>query len=315
MEQHVLGIHHVTAITDDPQRNIDFYAGILGLRFVKRTVNFDVPDTYHLYYGDALGHPGTALTFFSWPGYPMGRRGTGQVTTTSFSIPIAALDYWRARLMHYGVQFEEPVQRFDEQVLAFTDHEGLGRELVDHAGAEQRAGWREGSIPAEHAIRGFYNVTLSITRYDVTATLLTSLLGFERMASVGNRTRFSVDRDGNGGTLVDLLNLPGERRGVESIGTVHHVAWRTADDEQQLLWRKKLVEHGLNVTPVMDRSYFHSIYFREPSGVLFEIATDTPGFTVDEAQEALGTQLKLPPWLESQRAVLEKSLPAVHLPY
>lgn len=315
MEQHVLGIHHVTAITDDPQLNIDFYAGILGLRFVKKTVNFDVPDTYHLYYGDAVGHPGTALTFFSWPGYPVGRRGTGQVTTTSFSIPISALDYWRERFMLYSVRFKEPVQRFDEQVLAFTDHEGLSLELVAHAGAEQREGWGDGPIPAEHAIRGFYSVTLSITRYAATAALLTDLLGFERIASMGHRTRFSVERDGNGGTLVDLLNLPGGQRGVESIGTVHHVAWRTADDEQQLLWRKKLTEHGLHVTPVMDRSYFHSIYFREPSGVLFEIATDLPGFTVDEAPEALGTHLKLPPWLESQRAVLEENLPAVYLPY
>ncbi len=311
MESSVLGIHHVTAITDDPQRNIDFYSGVLGLRFVKKTVNFDAPDTYHFYYGDDLGHPGTILTFFSWPGSPHGRRGTGQVTTISFSIPETATGYWQERLTRRGINVEGPARRFDEQVLSFTDHERLALELVAHRGADLGSGWTDGPVPVEHSIRGFYGVTLSVASYEQTTALLTDLLGFRQLGEQGQRTRFAVG-DAGRGTLVDLLNLPNERRGLDSIGTVHHVAWRTASDEWQLQWQHKLREAGLNVTPVMDRVYFHSIYFREPSGVLFEIATDPPGFTIDESPRELGTHLMLPPWLESARPALEQHLPPVH---
>lgn len=313
MENSVSGIHHITAITDDPQRNIDFYAGILGLRFVKKTVNFDVPDTYHLYYGDDIGRPGTILTFFSWPGYPKGKRGTGQVTTISFAVPTAALSYWQERLTQHGVQCEGPTTQFGEQVLSFTDHEGLGLALVAQEGAEGRTAWEQGPIPVEYAIHGFHSVTLSVTEFEATQHVLTHLLGFHEIGEEGKRSRYEVGNSSNA-TLVDVLNLPGETQGVESIGTVHHVAWRTANDNTQLEWRHKLITGRLNVTPVMDRTYFHSIYFREPSGILFEIATDQPGFPVDELPEELGTHLKLPPWLEEQRPTLERKLPTLYLP-
>lgn len=312
MEQNVLGIHHVTAITGDPQPNLDFYAGILGLRFVKKTVNFDAPDTYHFYYGDEVGHPGTILTFFSWPGYRGGRRGNGQVTTTAFIVPAASFAYWRERLASYNVQIEEQVERFGEQVLAFTDHEGLGLALVAQPGAEQISGWSGGPVPAEHAIRGFHSVTLSVSRYDATVALLTRGMGFQEVGKEGNRTRFLAPAEGEGiARIVDVLNLPAGQRGIESVGTVHHVAWRTANDDEQLLWRARMSELGMQVTPVLDRTYFHSIYFREPSGILFEIATDQPGFPVDEPVSELGTHLKLPPWLESHRPEIEQSLQPV----
>lgn len=314
MESSVPGIHHITAITGDPQNNIDFYSGVLGLRFVKKTVNFDVPDTYHLYYGDDVGHPGTILTFFSWPGLPRGQRGTGQVTTIAFSIPTSALGYWSERLSGRGIKLEGPTQRFDEQVLSFTDHEGLSLELVAHAGSELRQGWADGPVPAEHAIRGFRGVTMSLASIERSEAVLTNLLGFHATSQEGNRSRYEVGT-GESVAVVDLLHLPGQRRGQEALGTVHHIAWRTSDDQQQLEWRERLLDAGLRVTPVLDRNYFHSIYFREPGGVLFEIATDPPGFTVDEPAQELGTHLKLPSWLEEHRATLEKSLPPLQLPY
>jgi glyoxalase family protein len=314
MESNVLGIHHITAITDDPQHNINFYAGVLGLRLVKKTVNFDVPDTYHFYYGDDLGHPGTILTFFSWPGYPKGRRGSGQATIIAFSIPESALAYWQERLAQHNIQAHGLTTQFGEQVLSFNDQEGLGLALVGQRGAELRTGWTQGPVPAEHAIRGFHSVTLSVTSSEATKGVLTQALGFRPVAEERNRARYEVGNSGNA-ALVDVLTVPEERRGVESIGTVHHVAWRTADDAEQLEWRSKLTGVGLDVTPVMDRTYFHSIYFREPGGVLFEIATDLPGFAIDEAPAELGTHLRLPPWLESQRPILERDLPPVSIPY
>ena len=313
MESSVLGIHHVTAITDDPQRNINFYGGVLGLRFVKKTVNFDAPDTYHFYYGDDLGRPGTILTFFSWPGAPRGRRGTGQITTISFSIPENSLAYWRSRLIEQGVDVSGPTPRFDEQVLSFTDHEGQGLELVAHSAAERGSAWMDGPIPGEHAIRGFHSVTLSVARFVRTASVLTEQLGFHMVGKENQRSRYAL-RGGGMGTLVDVLDLPDGARGVQAVGTVHHVAWRTANDAHELEWQRQLINAGLHVTQVMDRTYFHSIYFREPSGILFEIATDEPGFAIDELPEELGTHLKLPPWLEASRATIEQSLPEVHQP-
>ncbi len=316
MANELFGIHHVTAITGDAQRNIDFYVGVLGLRLVKKTVNFDAPDTYHLYYGDNLGTPGTILTFFAWPDAPKGESGTGQVTTISFVIAENALPYWRERLAQHGIEAKEPTSRFDEQVLAFADPEGLGLELVAHKGAEQRTGWTTSSVPIEYAIRGIHSVTLSVTRKEQTVALLTQVLGFRSLAKLDNRERYEVGRGENAGSgaFVDLLDLPAEAQGTVAVGSVHHVAWRTPDDEEQLQWRQKLASTSANVTPQLDRTYFHSIYFREPSGVLFEIATDVPGFAVDEAPGELGSHLKLPPWLESNRYQLEKSLPPVHTP-
>ena len=313
MEKSVLGIHHITAITDDPQRNIDFYVGILGLRFVKKTINFDAPDTYHLYYGDDLGHPGTILTFFSWPGSPKGRRGVGQATAISFAVPEPSLSYWQERLSTHHIPFEGPTSRFDEHVLSFSDPDGLALELVARPSNEQGSVWIQGPVPVEYAIHGFHSVTLSVAKPEGTEALLTQVLGFHQLAQADKRTRYALSTSGMG-TIVDVLHTPGARGGIESVGTVHHVAWRTADDERQLEWRRRLLDLGTSVTPVQDRMYFHSIYFREPSGILFEIATDQPGFPVDEAVEELGTHLKLPPWLESQRSTLERTLPSIHLP-
>ncbi len=307
----ILGIHHVTAIASDPQRNLDFYTGVLGLRLVKLTVNFDDPGAYHLYYGDEAGHPGTILTFFAWPGAPHGRRGTQQATT-SFSIPENALGYWMERFKVRGVAFEKPIVRPDEEALVFFDPDGLQLELVAHDAAEARDPWRDGPVPGEHAIRGFHSVTLLEQLYERTASLLTETLGFHFAQESGERLRYEVNHGGIG-AMVDVLRQPREMPGRVAVGSVHHVAWRTPDDEQQLAWRREIDHAGLDVTQVMDRQYFHSIYFREPGGVLFEIATDPPGFAVDETLEQLGTQLKLPPWLEPMRADIERGLPPVRV--
>ncbi len=313
MPKEILGLHHVTAIAGEPQQNVDFYAGFLGLRLVKLTVNYDDPETYHLYYGDEVGHPGTILTFFPWPGAPKGRKGAGQVTITSFSIPRGSVDYWVERLRKRGVRFEGPINRFEEQVISFSDPDDLNLELVVYAGAETRSGWNRGSIPQEHAIRGFFGVTLTEEGYERTASLLTETMGFRLVKEDGNRFRYEVG-EGGPGAMVDVLCQPDAPTGLVSVGTVHHVAWRTPNYEQQKEWREALVKARLNVTPVIDRKYFHSIYFREPGGVLFEIATDPPGFTVDERLEELGTRLMLPPRLEPLRAYLDRALPHVRLP-
>ena len=309
----LLGIHHVTAITSDPQRNVDFYTGMLGLRLVKLTVNFDDPSTYHLYYGDHLGHPGTILTFFAWPCAPKGLLGTGQLTVISFSIPETAIEFWIERFKRYGIAFKEPSLRFDEQVLPFEDPDGIQLEIVAHPDVRESRVWKDGPIPPEYALRGFFGVTLSEESYERTASLLGASLEFRQIREKGNRFRFEV---GTGGpsAIVDVIRQPDATRGVVSAGTVHHVAWRTPDDEQQKVWRKNLAGVGLNVTPMIDRKYFHSIYFREPGGVLFEIATDPPGFLVDEPEQELGTRLMLPSWLESHRQEIERALAPVRLP-
>src|SRR5438874_12396644 len=288
MSGDIFGIHHVTAIASDPQRNVDFYTGVLGLRLVKLTVNFDDPRSYHLYYGDELGHPGTIMTFFAWLGVPKGRHGTGQVTVTSFSVPQASLDYWIERLSQQGVSYKGPTSRFDETILSLQDPDGLALELVAHPQSQNRPSWKEGPVPAEHAIRGIHTVTLLEDGYERTARLLTETLGFRPLSEENNVFRYEVG-EGGPGANVDVRCAPGLRRGLVAAGTVHHVAWRTPNDEQQQAWREALAGLNFNVTPVMDRKYFHSIYFREPGGILFEIATDIPGFTVDEPGGELGT--------------------------
>ena len=309
----IAGLHHLTAIVADPQQNVDFYTRVLGLRLVKQTVNFDDPGTYHLYYGDEAGTPGTILTFFPWPGAPQGRRGTGQIIAISFSIPATALDYWIDRLSKHGVAITGPTTRFDEQGLSFFDPHGLSLELVAHRDEELRRGWEKGPIPQAFAIRGFSSVTLAEAQQERTATMLTDVLGFRLIAQEGNRFRYEVSAGGPG-AHVDVLSLPDQPRGRIAVGTVHHVAWRTQDDAHQLAWRHHLLENGNDVTPVRDRQYFHSIYFHEPGGVLFEIATDPPGFSIDEPVEQLGTHLKLPPWLEPRRSQIENGLPPIHVP-
>ncbi len=306
------GIHHITAIAGNPQQNVDFYTQVLGLRMIKLTVNFDDPGTYHLYYGDEVGNPGTILTFFPFRGAPQGRRGTGQATTIAYSIPEGTIGYWMERFKSHNVAFEEPAARFDEEALVFYDPDNLQLELVVHAD-DARAPWDGGPVPPEYGIRGFYSVALGVERCERTAALLTETLGFRPTQEADSRFRYATG-DGVPGAIVDVLCHPTEMPGRVAVGAVHHVAWRTPGDEEQLAWRKEIASLGYNVTPVIDRQYFRSIYFREPGGVLFEIATDPPGFTYDESVAELGTSLKLPPWLEPRRALIEQSLPPLKLP-
>ncbi|MFP4484316.1 MAG: ring-cleaving dioxygenase [Spirochaetaceae bacterium] len=313
----VTGIHHITAIAGDPQRNLDFYAGILGLRLVKRTVNFDDPGTYHFYYGDAYGAPGTVLTFFPWGGSPRSGRvsrgipGLGQATTISFSVPSGALPFWQSRLAALGVEVSRPVDRFGHRAVLLKDPDGISLALV--AAEDDRPGYPTAQVPAEAAIRGFHSVLLTVEGYRQTADVLEGTLGFRAVARSDNHTRFAAG-DGGPGTYVDVAALPTGRPGAMGVGAVHHVAFRVPDDEAHGEMRSSLVDSGMNVTPIMDREYFHSVYFREPGGVLFEIATDNPGFLRDEPLDSLGHTLKLPAWFEEQRGVLEQVLPAVRVP-
>lgn len=313
MSKVIAGIHHVTAIASDPQQNLDFYAGVLGLRLVKLTVNFDDPGSYHLYYGDEVGSPGTIMTFFSWPGAYRGHTGTAQVSVTAFSVPAASLIYWRERLQQDGVTVEQSGRRFNEEVLSFTDPDGLRLELVAAATSDTRPVWSQGPVPAEHAIRGFFNATLNEQGHESTARLLTQTMGLRLVGEESNRFRYESG-EGGVGAIVDVLVQPDAPRGRMGTGTVHHIAWRVKDDAEELAWRAELVRLGLGVSPVMDREYFHSIYYREPGGVLFEIATDEPGFAINEPVEQLGSQLMLPPWMEPQREIIEARVLPLRLP-
>lgn len=301
----------MTAVAGDPRANRRFYVDVLGLRLVKRTVNFDDPSTYHLYYGDRTGRPGTAMTFFPFEGAPAGRPGRGQVVNTSFVVPAGSLTYWRSRLEAHDVTVRGPEERAGVGPhLSLRDDDGLGLELV--AGAGPGEPWSGADVPASHAIRGFHGITIASNRPVATGDVL-ALLGFERVASTGGRTRFRVNDDAEGqaesaGT-VDLVEATDPGRG--GVGTVHHVAFRVPDEAAQDAWRDRLLEAGLGVSPPRDRRYFRSIYFREPGGVLFELATEGPGFTRDEQADSLGTALALPPWLEDRRAALEASLPPI----
>lgn len=315
----LLGIHHVTAVCWEPQRNLDFYAGLLGFRFVKRTVNFDDPQTYHFYYGDGDGRPGSILTFFPWPGARAGRAGIGQVAVTSFAAAPGALGFWVERLVHHGIKFEGPSRRAattpgPEQVIRFQDHDGLMLEIVATPGAEDRTGWGEApGIPLEHALRGFHSVTLWEEQGGPTASLLVDTLGFQMIGEIDGAQRFRTG-DGGPGTVVDVRSVGGFLRGIGGIGTVHHVAFRVANDADQLAVRARVAALGHSPTPVIDRQYFHSVYFREPGGALFELATDPPGFAIDEPKERLGERLMLPPQFEPFRARIEATLPPIHLP-
>jgi glyoxalase family protein len=301
------GLHHVTAIASDPQQNYDFYAGFLGLRLIKKTVNFDDPGTYHFYFGDERGSPGTIMTFFPWPGASRGRIGAGQTTVTSFAIPTGALPFWNDRAKSFNIEASAVAPRFGQKALLLSDPDGLQIELIESAGVSQSA-WSGNGVPAEAAITHFHSVTLAEEGFERTARLLQETMGFSAGPHENNRFRFIAEGAGPA-SIVDLLCIPDGRRGLQGAGTVHHIAFRVADDAEQAQWRGRIAEAGLNVTPVMDRNYFRSIYFREPGGVLFEIATDTPGFTIDEPLGALGTTLRLPEWYEPERAKIEAVLP------
>jgi glyoxalase family protein len=303
----VHGIHHVTAIAGHAQRNVDFYAGVLGLRLVKRTVNFDDPLTYHLYYGTEIGAPGTILTFFAWPNAYRGRVGSGQVNATGLSVPKGSLGWWQERFKKLRVLHDLPMRRFGDGVLPFQDPDGMQLELVE--AEDGRPVWKGGGVPEEAAIRGIHGVTAHEEGYEKTAELLTETLRFTGVGQEGNRFRYKA---GEEGAVIDVLCTPDGPRARGGAGTVHHIAWRVPDDPDKVAWRKTLVSAGMNVSPVLDRQYFHSIYFREPGGVLFEIATDTPGFATDEPEEKLGEALKLPPWLEGAREQIEGGLEPIH---
>ncbi|ASO20376.1 glyoxalase family protein [Actinoalloteichus hoggarensis] len=307
------GLHHVTAIGGDPQRNVDFYLRTLGLRIVKTTVNFDDAGTYHLYYGDESGRPGSLMTFFPWRGAPKGRHGTGQATATAFSVPEGSIGWWHAHLTAHGVDVDELQHRDEETVLPFRDPDGLALALVEHTRPDPRAPWDDGRIPVEHAVRGLHSVTLSVADETATAAMLVDDLGLRLTEEQGPRLRFAAG-DGGPGALVDVLVTPAAPRGLVAAGTVHHVAWRVPDAATQVDWRAELVDRGVSVTSIMDRQYFRSIYFREPGGTLLEVATDEPGFTADEPLLELGRALRLPPWLEPDREQIQAMLPRLNLP-
>ena len=300
------GIHHVTAISGDARRNLDFYTGTLGLRLVKKTVNFDDPGTWHLYFGDEIGRPGTILTFFPWAHVAPGRAGVGQAQETAFRVPQGAIGYWTHRFVEKGVPHEAPEKRFGETVLPFRDPDGMPLALVGTAGAEGEPAW-SGGVPAEHAIRGFHGVTLMLDAAEPTGAVLTDVLGFAEAGREGPRVRYRGDA--GLGAAVDIRVATGFLPGRMGGGSVHHVAFRAADDAAQAAMAQRLSGHDIRPTEQMDRNYFRSIYFREPGGVLFEIATDDPGFSADEPAAHLGEALKLPRFLEPRRREIEAVLP------
>jgi glyoxalase family protein len=305
------GIHHVTAIAGDPQRNVDFYTDLLGLRLVKRTVNFDDPGTYHFYFGDRLGRPGTIMTFFPWARAVAGRSGSGMVGATAFSIPPSSLGYWIDRLVGLRISHNVAGGSSGGSTISLRDPDGLELELVADAEADAVEDvWSDGPVPAESAIRSFFGVTLCVEQPDESARILTDVFGMESADAPDDRIRFRAPGEAPG-RVVDIK--ASDVRGRGGCGTVHHVAFRAHDDEEQRAWRELLASVGLQVTHVLDRQYFSSIYFREPGGVLFEIATDGPGFARDEPVDSLGTDLKLPAWLESRRNEIESILPPIEV--
>ncbi len=311
MEKQILGLHHITAIAGEPQRNYDFYTGTLGLRMVKRTVNFDDPQTYHFYFGDAEGNPGTILTFFPWPRVKEGRNGAGMATEIGYSVPQGSLAFWKDRFEKLQVSHDPVRERFGEKYVTFRDPDGLVLSLVETGKEDPRKGWETADIKSEHALKGFHSVTLTVNRPEPTAAVLTGVFGYEEEAKEGNLHRYRINVVETA-AIVDLQIDASAPFGHVAGGTNHHVAFRVKDEEVQAAIREKVVEKGLQITQKIDRDYFFSVYFREPGGVLFEVATDNPGFAIDESPEELGTSLRLPERYEPMREKLEKSLPVLN---
>lgn len=307
MKDTIIGLHHITAIAGNAKRNFDFYTNILGLRFIKKTVNFDDPHTYHFYFGDAKGSAGTILTFFPWEGITPGRRGTRMATEIGYSVPENSFDFWIKRFEANKVTYNKPSEKFGEPYLTFLDPDGLKLELIVSKKPDSRTPWETAEVKADVATKGFHNVTLTLQNIKATADILTGIFGYKLMDQQVNRYRFVTDAIETA-AIVDLVEAPGEKPGMGAGGTIHHVAFRVKDDATQMKFRDLILSKGHQITPQIDRSYFHSLYFREPGGVLFEIATDNPGFMVDEPLEQLGTNLKLPAQYESMRADIEKHL-------
>jgi len=311
MDSPILSLHHVTATVAAAQADLDFCIEALGLRLVKKTVNFDNHHVYHFYYGDERGTPGTIWTTFPYQGHgvAIGRKGAGQVTTTSFSVPAGSLGWWRSRLQSLGHDPQDGPARFGDESLLVTDPSGLNFELVANA-QDTRAPWTAGSVGADTAIRGLHSVSLTLTSPPATIAFMKEFLGFAVVNEAANWTRVAVNGDAPGNRM-EILHAPEAEPARNGLGTVHHVAMAVATAEEQLRLREELVRAGVGVTEVRDRQYFHSIYFREPGGVLFEVATMQPGFAVDESPDALGRALKLPAWEEPNRAAIEGGLDAV----
>ncbi|TYP68933.1 ring-cleaving dioxygenase [Paenibacillus methanolicus] len=297
------GIHHITAFASDPQANVDFYAGVLGLRLVKKTINFDAPEVYHLYFGNENGSPGTIITFFPWPNSRRGRIGGGQVGTTTYVIPEGTLGFWAERLAKLGVKAEQTA-RFGETFLQFVDNEGLQLELVERSEGEPSQ-WSFGGVPADKAIKGFGGAILYSVNHAQTADVLVNVMGLAKVGEENGYARFQSD--GNLGNIIDV-RLENMAWGAGGAGTVHHIAWRAKDFEEHEAWREQVAGHDLGPTPIVDRQYFNAVYFREGGGILFEIATDPPGFARDEAPETLGEKVMLPEWYEPHRAAIEGNL-------
>lgn len=308
MNNNILGLHHITAIAGNAQQNFNFYTKVLGLRLVKKTVNFDDPGTYHLYYGDESGAAGTILTFFPWEGIGAGSEGVGMATEIGYAVPEGSLEFWLQRFKENNVVTGEVTERFGEKILPFKDPDGLSLSLIIPAAGDQRTPWETEQIKKETATRGFHSTTLSLQQIDETAKVLTDLFGYRLLSQEGNRYRFITDTVETA-AVIDLLELPDGSRGRNAAGTNHHVAFRVKDENIQMELREQILSKNLQITPKIDRDYFYSLYFREPGGVLFEIATENPGFTVDEPLSELGTHLMLPHQHAHLREDLEKLLP------
>lgn len=308
METKVLGIHHITAIAGDAKRNYDFYTRILGLRFIKKTVNFDDPETYHFYFGDEAGTPGTILTFFPWQGITRGKQGIGMATEIGYAVPEKSLEFWWDHFRKNNVRVTGSGKRFGEEYLAFEDPDGIPLTLIIPEAGDERKPWETETVKASVATRGFHSISLTLRSVTQTARVLTEIFDYSLLKQEGNRYRYKTSAI-NSASIVDLVELPEMARGINAGGTIHHVAFRVRNEAVLMEFREKVLQHGLNITPKIDRNYFFSLYFREPGGVLFELATDNPGFTVDETLDELGTHLKLPPQYESSRAEIEKVLP------
>ena len=308
MSNQILGLHHITAISDNAQRNHDFYTRVLGLRLVKKTVNFDDPGTYHFYYGNEEGTPGTILTFFPWEGIGQGYTGTGMATEIGYSVSPGSLEFWEERFKKFKVPVKEKMERFGETQLPFTDPDGLALTLIVPTLTDPRKGWETTDINSEYATRGFCQVTLTLRKMEKTAKVLTEIFGYRLLSQEANRYRFITDAISTA-NIIDLLEESDGKSGLNTAGTNHHIAFRVKDESIQLAVREKIIEHGLLPTPKINRDYFYSVYFREPGGVLFEIATDNPGFMVDEPIAELGTHLKLPDQFEPGRKIIEEALP------
>lgn len=307
MENRILGLHHITAIADLAQRNLDFYTRILGLRFIKKTVNFDDPGTYHFYFGNATGAAGTILTFFPWEGIGPGKNGSGMATYISYSIAKGALEFWKKRLQSYDIFYREE-RIFGENSISFQDPDGLQLRFTEPTIADDRSGWTTADINEQVALKGFHSVTLTLQNAQATASVLTNVLSYKLQKQEGNRYRYATDSVATA-HLIDIIEDPSISRGHNAAGTNHHIAFRVKNETILMQMRKKVIASGLNSTPKIDRDYFFSLYFREPGGVLFEIATENPGFTVDEPLKELGSHLKLPKQYEGIRSKIEAALP------